>query len=827
MARSSRGGSSGERSMPYWMCSCGGWNWDWRASCLSCGYAAPPWATGSAPAAGKPKADKDGWVDQPWGRKAQRQARSAASRAASAKSQTSASAASGAPSGGGVTAIERLQATAEQLEALQAGPPEGVDGSYTSVVASQLESKRAELAKAQQAAAEQKAAAMPRPTLLHKEANAISKSEKRLRAARQDLEQKQVARDLAEAQLQKAQEELAERDGALEEASRALQVLEEAAREEAEARERQRAAEWAGASQVPGLLTQLDKLPEAWASSNFEVAWAAIRAQMEAVRAQLAGPPLAPTQAPRAETCPMDEISSDDGNDGNLAGSSGPWQPQAAAERGQAERYGNAFGEWPQVAQACKRELAAEAADLAPLAARPAGHAAGGRGAGDPPVQEKVARLRGALGPKGVNLGIFAAFGGNELSAGVPWLAQGDFNMEPGTLHELGRSRVQRTTYLGLTEFTCAGQGAGLVYVWSARMRDQMPWRRCWSAQFVSLLATPQLAGPAKMAARQWIQVVECTLEGIHGVDDSDLRRYLGRAEGPMAVRAPLDAAVKHECRHGQVGVLERLEATAEMVDLLQPAELPRRMCAGGLEAAAARRACGAAGRRGASPTVAVVRPLEPFGRYLESERCKVADSDDELEPMLLGPQELSIMDGYDARQAPNRHEKRKRSSDPLWLRPFFENAIGRLLGRQGIELGVREQHVRGAHVSYMHWTMSVCRIRKPADGRLNGKLYLDGSVKDSEEAPPAGERRQAQAATAEVRPLAGAALGVGAPAERPCLQSSSSTGSSATTISAAAVVFSLLGHTLSYACAGAGEDAREIVACSRRGAYKVQGSRA
>ncbi|CAK0894314.1 unnamed protein product, partial [Prorocentrum cordatum] len=643
--------------------------------------------SGVSPAAGKPKADKDGWVDQPRGRKAQLQARSAASRAASAKSQTSASAASGAPSGGGVTAVERLQATVEQPEALQAGPPEGVDGSFTSVVASQLESKRAELAKAQQAAAEQK-----------------------------DLEQKQAARDLAEAQLQKAREELAERGGALEEASRALQVL------------------------------------EARASSNFEVAWAAIRAQMEAVRAQLAGPPLAPTQAPRAESCPVDEISSDDGNDGNLAGSSGPWQPQAAAERGQAERYGNALGEWPQVAQACKRELAAEAANLVP-------------------------------------------------------------------------SRVECTR------------------------RQVEPCR--WSWEVGSHPSAPN------EAARQWIQVVECTLVGIHGVDDGDLRRYLGRAEGPIAVLMPLSAAVKHECRHRHSAPAHAMRqaldvALQRLTDGRRRRWQPSRgardlwqvvLCLDDVEAATtsaceedefgpsssalasgatslakleylsiSRRACGAAGGRCASPTVAVVRPLEQFGWYLESELCKVADPGDELEPMFLGPQALSIKDGHGARQAPNRHERRRLSSNPLLLRPFLENAIGRRLGRPGIELGAREQHVRGAHVSNMHRAMRNCRSRKPADGRLNGKLYLDGSTK-------------AQAATAEVLPLAGAALGIGAPAKRPCLQSSRSTGSSSTTISAAAVAFSILGHTLCYARAG--EDAQEVVACSRCGAYKVLGSRA
>ncbi|CAK0836669.1 unnamed protein product [Prorocentrum cordatum] len=176
-------------------------------------------------------------------RRAQRQARSAATSAATSKSQTSASGASGAPSGSGATAIERLQVAVEQLEALQAEPPDGVDCCFTDVVASQLEAKRAELAEAQRTAAVQNASSMPLATMLHKEANAISKAEKRLRAARQSLEQKQEARGLVEAQLQKAQEELAQLDAEVEEASRALHALEEEARVEAAAQLRR--APWA------------------------------------------------------------------------------------------------------------------------------------------------------------------------------------------------------------------------------------------------------------------------------------------------------------------------------------------------------------------------------------------------------------------------------------------------------------------------------------------------------------------------------------------------------------------------------------------------------
>ncbi|CAK0855879.1 unnamed protein product [Prorocentrum cordatum] len=327
MARSSRGGGSGSRrSKTYWMWSCGGSNWDWRATCFGCGYTAPPWALEAA-AKAKPQADKDGWVDQPRGRWA--------TSAATSQSQTSASGASGTPSGSGATAIERLQVAAEQLEALQARPPDGVDCCFADVVASQLEAKRAELAEAQRAAAEQKASSMPLSAMLHKEANVIGK-----------------------AQLQKAQEEPAQLDAEVEEASRALHVLEDEARVESAAQLRQRAAEWAGASQVPGPLMQLGKLPEAWGSSNYEVAWAAIRSQVEAVRAQLAEAPAAPKREPWAESRPVDEISSEGGD---RAGGCRPWQPQCAAERGQAERRGDARGEWPKVAQARKRELAAEA----------------------------------------------------------------------------------------------------------------------------------------------------------------------------------------------------------------------------------------------------------------------------------------------------------------------------------------------------------------------------------------------------------------------------------------------------------------------------------
>ncbi|CAK0788168.1 unnamed protein product [Prorocentrum cordatum] len=681
MARSPRGGGSSRCSKSYWMCSCGGWNWDWRTSCLGCGYAAPPWAMGTPPAKARPKADKDGWVDQPRGRRAQRQARGAASRAASTKSQTSASAASGTPSGGGATAIERLQAAVEQLEALQAEPPDGVDGCFTDVVASQLEAKRAELVRAQKAAAEQKASPLPWATRPHREANAISKGEKRLRAARLELEQKQEARDLVEAQLQKAQEELAELDAEVEEATRALQVLEEAAREEAEALRRQRAAEWTGASQVPGLAGK--------------VARAAIRAQMEAVRAQLEGAPVAPKRAPWAESCPMEEISSDDGD---LADGGGPWQPQPAAERG-------------------------------PLGAASEGRSQGQRA----PSEACAAGLR---------------------------------------LHESGTEVVE----------------SDLV-----ELHD------------MGVLDPPR--GQERAAGPSCVLILLCAEENVVGALE------FGTSEWSDSM--------------GRAGVPGHPETMARIADPQQPTEQPLRARAQGREATAARCATAATGARRASPVGAVVRTQWSVVWCLEPEWCMVMDLGDEFDPMSLEPRAMSSVASTCALQAFYRHERRNLYCRPLLLWQLFGGAIG-LLPRPGVERYVKVRHARGASIPNAFVAMRSWWSRPPVGvGRHYGKQYVDGSALSSEGFPPAGGIGQVQSAAAAEPPQAGEALGGGAPATRPRLEDSRSTGSSTAALSATAVAFSILGHVLSYACAGEGGDTQEIVACAKCGAYRVLGSHA
>ncbi|CAK0867756.1 unnamed protein product, partial [Prorocentrum cordatum] len=72
--------------------------------------------------------------------------------------------------------------------------------------------------------------------------------------------------------------------------------------------------------------------------------------------------------------------------------------------------------------------------------------------------------VQDSLGPKGINLEVFAVFGGMVLPAGLPRLTQSDFNMAPGTLSELGWPRAQRGAHLGPAEPTCIAQGAEHVY---------------------------------------------------------------------------------------------------------------------------------------------------------------------------------------------------------------------------------------------------------------------------------------------------------------------------------------------------------------------------
>ncbi|CAK0882246.1 unnamed protein product, partial [Prorocentrum cordatum] len=99
-------------------------------------------------------------------------------------------------------------------------------------------------------------------------------------------------------------------------------------------------------------------------------------------------------------------------------------------------------------------------------------------------------------------------------------------------------------------------------------------------------------------------------------------------------------------------------------------------------------------------------------------------------------------------------------------------------------------------------------------------------SEKNSEGLPDAGERRQVRF---EVPPHSQVPPAdqeeEGPDPKRPRLESARSAGSAAA-LSASAAAFSILGHALSYACSGDGEQTQELVVCTKCGAHMVLGGR-
>ncbi|CAK0861013.1 unnamed protein product, partial [Prorocentrum cordatum] len=248
-------------------------------------------------------------------------------------------------------------------------------------------------------------------------------------------------------------------------------------------------------------------------------------------------------------------------------------------------------------------------------------------------------------------------------------------------------------------------------------------------------------------------------------------RAVTGNADGELH-RPRMRCAELRRRRDLDPAVLTAGHSVQMLAGLLQSGELPLRMMARGLEAAATRRASAdTPWKHCASPIDAVVLTLARIGWHFKSELCLVTDLGEKLDLTLLGPRELGFEAGRGARRASDRHEMRKLSHDPLLQRPLCWGAIGQLLG-PGSELSVREQNALGAYISNTHWTkarlfdagscaeraralgecadenfarcwlpapeppqgrradaMSVWWIRRPADDELNGALYLDGSA--------------------------------------------------------------------------------------------------
>ncbi|CAK0801439.1 unnamed protein product, partial [Prorocentrum cordatum] len=221
--------------------------------------------------------------------------------------------------------------------------------------------------------------------------------------------------------------------------------------------------------------------------------------------------------------------------------------------------------------------------------------------------------LQDGLGPKGVNLDIIGALGDLVLTEGLPWLVQGDFNMEPGTLHELGWPALQRGAYLGPAEPTCMASGTERVHDWFAssfclshgvanaaaldgyalhqhkpvrlRLQHLRPdalvkvlvrpgrfpdveaadcrahedavvqvFRRSGRAQWQAEACSwsweaGALPRDLPAAAYEWMEAVEGALVGIHDIQPAAYRRFLGRAAGPRRALKPMSAVAKREYR--------------------------------------------------------------------------------------------------------------------------------------------------------------------------------------------------------------------------------------------------------------------------------------
>ena len=381
-------GGKAKGNRKYWVCSsaqCREWNWCSLWKCRSCGRVAPPWvkaaqppaagSAGAGPGQASSDADAQGFVVQPRGRKARRQAKRAAARAASAgaASQAGVSEASSAQP----TAVEKHRLEVKRIEDFLAAPGGAIDEACQQSLRAALDRERRKLSAAEAAQAELKKADIPLPKALHGAGNALGKLGRQGRAKEQALLKAEEAHAAAIGEREAAIEREAECAEAVEECRAAL----EAHREEQKAAEARQAKEVGAAfagtdllGMVFGLIQQVEALPQGFAAGNGEAAFAEVAKQIAAVRRH--APPEARGRAAWADT-PFDVSDEEfDGDDEERV--------QDAAERGQAARRGDAHGAWPS-AQSLARGLANAGAALLddqPLASPAGGPAAGGHGLG-------------------------------------------------------------------------------------------------------------------------------------------------------------------------------------------------------------------------------------------------------------------------------------------------------------------------------------------------------------------------------------------------------------------------------------------------------------
>ncbi|CAK0897930.1 unnamed protein product [Prorocentrum cordatum] len=335
------GGGKAKGYWSYWVCSsrlCREWNWGSLWQCRSCGRVAPPWVKAAQPpaaAAGleQPAADAEGFVVQPRGRKARRQAKRAAARAASAGAASLAGASEA--SSRQLSGVERHRQEVKRIEDFLAAPGESIDDACLQSLRAALDRGRRRLAAAEAAQADRRKADTPLPKALHGAGNALGKMARQGRAKEQAL----LKAEEAHAAAINEREEAVAREAACAEAVEECRAALEIHREEQKAAEARQAQEVGAAfagtdllGLVFGLIQQVEALPQGFAAGNGEAAFAEVAKQIAAVRRQ--APPEPKGCSSWADT-PVD-VSDEDlgGDDEERTRASSVPSVQDAAERG-------------------------------------------------------------------------------------------------------------------------------------------------------------------------------------------------------------------------------------------------------------------------------------------------------------------------------------------------------------------------------------------------------------------------------------------------------------------------------------------------------------
>ncbi|CAK0789090.1 unnamed protein product, partial [Prorocentrum cordatum] len=213
--------------------------------------------------------------------------------------------------------------------------------------------------------------------------------------------------------------------------------------------------------------------------------------------------------------------------------------------------------------------------------------------------KHRVIAVRDGLGPKGVNLDIIGALGDLVLTEGLPWLVQGDFNMECLPWASRAHMHEPQRVYEWFASSFCLSHGVANAAALDGyalhprkpvrlRLQDLRPdalvqvlvrpgrfpdveaadcrahedavvqvFRRSGRAQWQAEACSWSWEAGAvphdlPAAACEWTEAVEGTLVGIHDIQPAAHRRFLGRREYRFrhselthAIRQALDLALQ------------------------------------------------------------------------------------------------------------------------------------------------------------------------------------------------------------------------------------------------------------------------------------------